>query len=242
MNSPNAISHAASSFLTVEVQEDLASEFYISRHGKIHGPCSLDEIRSYLAYGSMKAGERVCRAGCNQWVPVGELPELRPPDAEPEIFENAPGWLQWLRPMLRIFDKGSAAKNAAAQALALAPRRRVVRYRDYEKVPEQHRAGATALRIFFGFLFFPPRLWSACATVFSQRIYRNRTDEAGYLRTWPRWVEMFCAVLLTVNALAWIFAIYWVVDTAFPVAHESLDTFLKITREWWSELGKHPNG
>ncbi len=237
MNSNAVYSPSATSYTEDDASDAHSSEFYISRHGKSHGPCTLDEIRNYLAYGSMQPSERVCRAGSADWIPVGELPELRPADPEPEVFDRAPRWLQWLRPVVRFLDKGTVSKTTNP----IAPRRRVVRYRDYEKVPEAHRAGATAAKIFWGFIFFPPRLWSACATVFTQRIYRNSIDTAGYLKTWPRWVEMFCAVLVAVNAVAWLLAIYWMVDTAFPTAKIALEDFFKIAREWWAELGTHPN-
>jgi GYF domain 2 len=216
---------------------ELATDFFILRGGKAHGPCSLEELRSYLAYGSMQLGDMVCRVGSTQWQQVHTLPELRPPEPDPEIFENVPSWLQWLRPVLNYFVKN----NTTQGNLNLAPRRRVVRYRDYSKVPEAHRSGATASKLFWGFLFFPPRLWSASATVFSQRVYRNSADANGYLKTWPRWVEMLCAVMITVNALAWMLAIYWLVDTAIPIAHEALTEFMKATRAWWAELGTHPN-
>ena len=216
---------------------DWSSEFYILRSGKSHGPCTLDEVRSYLAYGSMQPGDLVCRVGSSDWQQVHSLPELRPAEPEPDMLDNAPGWLQWLRPIMASLAGKSAQNNASN----LAPRRRVVRYRDYSKVPEAHRAGATASKLFWGFLFFPPRLWSACATVFTQRIYRNSPDASGYLKTWPRWIEIFCAILVAINALAWMLAIYWVVDTAFPVAREALTEFIKVARAWWADLGTHPN-
>jgi hypothetical protein len=213
-----------------------ATEYYIQRSGKTHGPVTLEELRNYLAYGSMSPTDLVCRAGSQHWLQAHALAELLPAEPEADLRERLPPWLQWLSPLVAFFAKSQPTDTTSA----LTPRRRIVRYRDYDKVPLAHRASSIASMMFWGFILFPPWLWKASAIVFSQRIYRSKADAAGYLKTWPRWVEMLCALLIAINALLWIIALYWLLHTAYPIAREVLSDFAKAVQTLWSNLGTRP--
>ena len=53
------------------------TQYFLSKGGKTVGPCTLDDLRSYLAYGSVKASDLVMRDGETQWKPLLDLGELR---------------------------------------------------------------------------------------------------------------------------------------------------------------------
>lgn len=194
-----------------------ATEFFIFRHGKPHGPCSLDELKAYLAYGSLKPNELVGVAGSDQWLPVGEL--LAPPPAEPE---EEPTNL-WER--LQLWWQRRSNREEAAPTDLISQRRRAVRYRDWDKVPLGVRSGVVFWRLVTGFFFFPPRLWSVCSTVYTQRIIRNKADESGYLKAWPSGVEVVCTLLIIVNALVWWIGLQWLVFKGLPVVQQAVSAF-----------------
>lgn len=148
--------------------------YYIAKGQKTLGPCSKDDLRNFLAYGSIKDSDLVKRDTDEQWRPVSTLLEL-----------HADG---------QVSADGLTSKPA---------RRRVARYRDYNRVPYNQRGGAVLRRMFFGFLFFPPMLWLAGVAIYSDHIFRKSKDENGYLKVWGRWVEVLVTILIIVNALAW---------------------------------------
>jgi hypothetical protein len=51
--------------------------FHISKGGIKTGPCRLEDLRDYLAYGSLRETDLVMREGDGQWIAVGLVPELR---------------------------------------------------------------------------------------------------------------------------------------------------------------------
>lgn len=166
--------------------------FYIARGQATQGPLSLADLESYLAYGSIADMDLVKREGSEEWVPISSLPEI-------QETHDAKG------------KNGSRTRK---------PRRRTARYRDYQRVPLDQRAGTALRRIFFGFLFWPPALWKGGATIFADYIYRKAKDESGYLRIWPRWVEAFVSILIVVNLVAWAAGGMWITHHAAPVARE----------------------
>jgi hypothetical protein len=83
--------------------------YYIAKGQKTLGPCTLDDLRNFLAYGSISHGDLVMRDGEDHWHPVASLQEMAAPEDVPEARERS--------------------------ASSLLPRRRTVRYRDYERVP-----------------------------------------------------------------------------------------------------------
>lgn len=65
----------------------MTQEFYISKKGKTAGPCSLDDLRNYLAYGSLRGNDLVMRAGDSSWTPLRMLPEFQNEDEETLVSE-----------------------------------------------------------------------------------------------------------------------------------------------------------
>jgi len=152
--------------------------YYIAKGQKTLGPCSKDDLRNFLAYGSIRDSDLVKREDEEQWRPVSSLLELH---AEGQIV---------------------------ADGLTVRPiRRRVARYRDYNRVPYNQRGGAVLRRMILGFLFLPPLLWWAAVALYSDHIFRQKKDENGYLLVWGRWVEVLVTGMIIVNAVAWWMAI-----------------------------------
>ncbi|MEZ5387993.1 MAG: DUF4339 domain-containing protein, partial [Prosthecobacter sp.] len=148
--------------------------YYIAKGQKTLGPCSKDDLRNFLAYGSIRESDLVRLDSEEQWHPVSSLLGL------------------------------AATGEVIADGLTVKPsRRRVARYRDYDRVPYNQRGGAVLRRMFFGFLFLPPLLWWAAVSIYSDHIFRRTKDENGYLRVWGRWVEVLVTVMVIINALAW---------------------------------------
>ncbi|WP_395750932.1 DUF4339 domain-containing protein [Prosthecobacter sp.] len=152
----------------------MQATYYIAKGQKTLGPCSKDDLRNFLAYGSIRDSDLVKREDEEQWRPVSTLLELH---AEGQVL---------------------------ADGLTVLPlRRRVARYRDYNRVPYNQRGGTVLRRMITGFLFFPPMLWWAAVALYSDHIFRQKKDENGYLIVWKRWVEVLVTVLIIVNAIAW---------------------------------------
>jgi len=174
--------------------------YYIAKGQKTLGPCTLDDLRNFLAYGSISHGDLVMRDGEHQWHPVASLQEVS------TSVEGVPD----------ANDRSSSG---------LLPRRRTVRYRDYERVPLEQRAGQVLMWLSLGFLLFPPLLWRGAHAIFSARIFSRQTDENGYLTCWPRWVEVLTTVLIVINGIAWmsLLALAW--TRAGPLLREMLDAF-----------------
>ncbi|MFZ4768311.1 MAG: DUF4339 domain-containing protein, partial [Roseimicrobium sp.] len=145
-------------------------DFFITRGGKEHGPCTERELRAYLAYGSIKPDDLVRREG-DEWQPAKSLPEFA--DFDPESQTSRKLWAQ---------DKPK-------------PPPRILRYRDYHQVPEEKRARLVLWRLFTGLLFRPLTLWQTASTIFTSNIYRRAKDKNGYHLIWPRWVEGVVATL-----------------------------------------------
>ncbi|MBL9183128.1 MAG: DUF4339 domain-containing protein [Verrucomicrobiaceae bacterium] len=172
--------------------------YYIAKGQKTLGPCSLDDLRNFLAYGSISHGDLVMRDGEQQWHPVASLHEIAAEDA-PESREQS--------------------------SSGLLPRRRTVRYRDYERVPLEQREDQVLMWLAAGFVIFPPLLWRAAHAIFSARIFRRRADENGYLTCWPRWVEALTTALIVINGIAWmsLLAVAW--SKAGPLVREMMGAF-----------------
>jgi len=148
--------------------------YYIAKGQKTLGPCSKDDLRNFLAYGSIRDNDLVKLHGEEQWRPVSSLSELH------------------------------LAGQVLADGLTHKPvRRRVARYRDYNRVPYDQRGSVVLRRIIVGFLFMPPLLWWAAVSVYSDHVFSTRKDENGYLNVWGRWVELLMTGMIIVNTLAW---------------------------------------
>lgn len=172
--------------------------YYIAKGQKTLGPCTLDDLRNFLAYGSISHGDLVMRDGEQQWHPIASLQEMAADDAPESREKNSSG---------------------------LLPRRRTVRYRDYERVPLDQRAGQVLMWLAVGFVIFPPLLWRAAHAIFSARIFCRKTDEHGYLTCWPRWVEVLTTVLIVINGIAWLSLIALAWSKAGPLVREMMGAF-----------------
>ena len=66
------------------------SAYYIAKGQKTLGPCSKDDLRNFLAYGSIRDSDLVKREDEEQWRPVSTLLELH---AEGQIVD--PQRIDW---------------------------------------------------------------------------------------------------------------------------------------------------
>ena len=89
-----------------------------------------------------------------------------------------------------------------------------------------------------GFLFFPPKLWRASASVFQERIYRRSADQEGFLRHWPSWVETVVQVMLIVNAAIWLLMLWLLTSNAMPIIRELVGLMKTGIADLQSFMGK----
>ncbi|MBL9132595.1 MAG: DUF4339 domain-containing protein [Verrucomicrobiaceae bacterium] len=178
------------------------ASYYIAKGQKTLGPCTLDDLRNFLAYGSIQKGDLVMRTGEEQWRPVATLMEI-------------------------VAEPGVVSEDGAVQP---ALRRRTVRYRDYERVPPERRAGLVLKWLLWGFFLFPPLLWRAAVSIYSNSIFRRAANDDGYLKIWPRWIEALVTVLIMVNAIAWWTGITWLADASGAHFRELIDAMKSATR------------
>jgi hypothetical protein len=172
--------------------------YYIAKGQKTLGPCTLDDLRNFLAYGSISHGDLVMRDGEQQWHPVASLQEMTASEGITEAGERS--------------------------ASLLLPRRRTVRYRSYERVPVEQRSGKVLTWLVVGF-WIPPLLWRAAHAIFSERIFRRKADEHGYLLCWPRWVEVLTTILIVINGLVWLSLIAFAWTQASPLLRDMMEAF-----------------
>jgi hypothetical protein len=204
------------------------ADYFILRNGKTHGPCSLDELRTYISYGSMQPNDMVSPAGRAEWSPAAKVLASIPEPDERGSADSDP-WLARLLYVLRRTAQQFKGRSADS-APPLEMRHRVVRFREWEKVPLRARGTNVIWRMIGGFLCNPPQLWAACAQVFSGRVFRRSTDEEGYLKTWSRNMESFCAALIVLHTMVWCVLIVVLSDKAAP--------FIKIASQIMTESYK----
>ncbi len=168
----------------------LETLYYISKGQKTVGPCTLDDLQSYIAYGSVRDSDLVRRQGMSGWTPLRSLAELQTANADPATSRD------------------------------ITTRQRTARLRDYSKVPAGRRGSVVLRRLVLGFFLFPPLLWRGAASVFRDRVYSARTDEKGYLLYWPRWTEILVATVLVLNCLVWAVFAGWLWNGATPMLRE----------------------
>lgn len=185
--------------------------YYIAKGQKTLGPCSKDDLRNFLAYGSIRDSDLVKRDDEEQWRPVSSLLELH------------------------------MAGQVLADGLTVKPvRRRVARYRDYNRVPYHQRGGVVLRRMIFGFLLFPPSLWRAAVSLYSDHIFRKRKDENGYLKIWGRWVEVLITGMIIVNALAWWAGISyasWIIGPGVRELSQGMGDALEVIKGLLRDVG-----
>lgn len=120
---------------------------------------------------------------------------------------------------LQLDQDNPATSRDIATSRGIVNRRRVARYRQYDRVPPNLRADVVLKRVISG-IFFPPHLWKAAASVFQDRVYTWKPDAKGFLTYWPRWVEIPMAILLVASSLLWLYAFSWVWAEAYPLAQK----------------------
>lgn len=182
-------------------------DFFITRGGKEHGPCTERELRAYLAYGSLKPDDLVRREDEQDWVPAKSMPEFVAFD--PDTHTTPSRWLA---------DKPK-------------PPGRIVRYRDYRLVPEEKRGRRVLWRLITGLICRPITLWRTASVVFTSNIYRHAKDKNGYHRIWPRWVEGIVATLVIGHALFWAGAAMWALPRAKMLAHVVMEQIQQVVKE-----------
>jgi hypothetical protein len=190
--------------------ESVHALYYIAKGQKTLGPCSKDDLRNFLAYGSIRDSDLVRRDDDELWRPVSSLLELH------------------------------ATGKVVADGLMVKPlRRRVARYRDYNRVPYEQRGGAVLRRMIFGFLLMPPLLWWAAVSIYSDNIFRSSKDENGYLKIWGRWVEMVVTIMIIVNALAWwagIIYASWILGPGLAELSKGMGEAMEVIRGLWRDI------
>lgn len=174
----------------------LEATYYISKGQKVVGPCTVDDIHSYLAYGSVRHHDLVRREGATEWCQLSTVEEFQ------------------------LDESGTSGT-----AKDITTRRRTAHYRDYRKVPINRRAGVVTRRLILGFLFFPPLLWKAAIAVFQDRIYTSQTDAKGYLVPWPRFTEPLVTGMLIVNSLFWGLLFWWIFRDSSPLSRDLTNIF-----------------
>ncbi len=207
-------------------------DYFIMRNGHAHGPCSLDELRNYLAYGSMMPGDLVSAAGQANWRSVTEvLAAAQARDDDDLGSRDTDPWHQRMAFVLRRTWRRLKGE-ARDESSSLEIRRRVVRFRDWEQVPPSARGSRVLWLLITGFLFSPPRLWAACAQVFSTRVFRRSADEAGYLKTWPRGMETVGALLIVTQTALWCSLLLLAADKAAPTLRLVSTVVNESYRDW----------
>lgn len=166
----------------------MEAHYYIAKGRKTVGPCTLDDLQGYIAYGSVGEDDLVRCEGSSEWVPLKQMEELR-----------------------------ADLEDPSATAREITSRRRTARYRNYEHVPQQSRSGQVLSRLIWGFLLFPPLLWRGASSIYQGRVYSRKADAKGYLLRWPRWVEPVVSVMLVVNCLAWALLCWWAWNSSAPL-------------------------
>lgn len=169
-------------------------QFYIKKAGKTLGPFALDDLCTYLAYGSASEADLVLRVGDTVWMSVCELPEFRD----------------------QVINKMVAE---------IMRKRRVARYRDYDKVPSALRSRVVIARMILGFVFFPPLLWNAVAAACKERIYTREAYDNGLLKSWPNWVSRLLYALLVMNAVVWLLGLWILITQAEPLTQALMQVF-----------------
>jgi len=165
----------------------------------VRGPCTLADIESFLAYGSLRSEDLVRRMGEPEWQRLDQFDDLGP----------------W-------FEQTEAARTVRSRAS-----RRVIRYRDYLKVPPEQRSRVICLRLFIG-LLLPWKLWKAAATAFNSHIYRPVANDLGFLKVWPRWSEVVVGFWMVFSTAVWTATIFLMIEFTLPAIHwarEVWDTF-----------------
>ena len=186
----------------------MSVKFYITKGEKTVGPCTLDDLRSFVAYGSIRESDLIRREGEATWTPLRYLSEFSSKDGDPPTSKD------------------------------LTVPRRTARYREYDKVPYRHRGGRVLKDLIIGFLIFPPLLWRAAIAVFQGRIYTRKKNEDGYLITWRRGVDRLVTCLLIVNSVAWVAGVWWISVEAGPLVREVSSMLSTATTELQEWLGR----
>ena len=206
----------------------LTPSYHLQRGDQTHGPYSMDDLRAYLMYGTVKPSDAVWDEEQQVWLSLQDVlggAATSSPDPQP----TASGWKGLLKTL-------AALLTATPRRKATAIPRRVVRYRDYDKVPPHQRAGRVLGHLVAGALIFPPWLWASCATLFSERVFRRKTDEQGYLKLLSSRFEILGAVLLVLNTLAIAAGLWFFTTAIWPQIVSLLHSMLTAAQDLLGEV------
>jgi hypothetical protein len=158
------------------------SQYYLRKDGKTFGPCSQQDVLTYLAYGSIDLSDEARRWDETAFAQVGHLPE----------FANA------------LPRKRRRPGNTSATG--------PVRYRDYLAVPPQRRSGAILGSALLGFFLFPPRLWRSAYNVWRHEIWGHRRDPQGFLKPWPHFMRWVLLAMVLLQGLLGLALLGWLTE------------------------------
>ena len=78
---------------------------------------------------------------------------------------------------------------------------------DYSKVPWFRKSSNNGALAFVGFFLFPPLLWWACINCLTGKIYYNKKNENGNLKTWSKANTIAAIILLVLQAIGIIYRV-----------------------------------
>ena len=195
--------------------------FFLARQGTAHGPLSWTEIQSYLAYGSVRPTDLLSVDGRGDWRRLDDWREEVEAARAQDVDDQEPprgfrriGW--FVSSIVRALKRDETKTEV--------PRRRAVRFREWEHVPKAQRSSSVLWSLVVGFFFFPPRLWATTSRVFAQHIFRPVSDDAGFLKIWPRSADTVCALLVVVNIAWWIVLTVLFQQHVLPILRIAIET------------------
>ena len=116
----------------------LTPSYHLQRGDQTHGPYSMEDLRAYLTYGTIKPSDAVWDEAHQIWLSLQDL--LSPAESPTQDAPPSPkGWMSLLK-------SAASLVTATPRSKATAIPRRIVRYRNYHKVPPHQRAGRVLSR------------------------------------------------------------------------------------------------
>ena len=74
-------------------------------------------------------------------------------------------------------------------------------YSSYDQVPWYRKSNNNGLLALAGFFLLPPLLWWACINCLTGKIYYEKRDENGNLKTWSKANSVVAIILLVVQVV-----------------------------------------
>ena len=96
--------------------------WFYAKNGAQQGPLSTDEIKSRMAMGEIGPDDLAWCEGMSDWLPVGQIPELKAAPAAPAPLESAP------MPPVASSSPSPYQSPAAAHSMQVAPGQMIPSY------------------------------------------------------------------------------------------------------------------